>query len=363
MADKNLKPTVIEEIPFPVGGQKSSDVSGNSNSPTQIGDKSFPSPTIANNVVSASLNTISRRIISNFSFARYGAISVGNYDTGAGVRISPNGIVGGVAGVPNFALDALTGNVSIRGTITALAGSIGGFTIATGYLYAGSGANTAGIAPADYPFWAGATYANRATAPFRVTPAGAMVALSGVIGGFTIGTTTLFSPAVSPTIILDSAGSITVANGDDKVLLNSSSGVGWVDFYVGGTRRGGLKGSTSGLKAGIGTDGDFALTVNDKSFLMLGTSAGDYASLGVDGSNQVLLKCTSSNEFFVKSTNSDTSYFHTTNSHVYINTRDNGNLYITTGTGKMTMGSNLDMNEKNIDGCDTVWAKHFEIRP
>lgn len=46
-----------------------------------------------------------------------------------------------------------------------------------------SDSTSAGLAPLDYPFFAGATYANRASAPFRVTPAGALVATSATITG------------------------------------------------------------------------------------------------------------------------------------------------------------------------------------
>jgi len=77
----------------------------------------------------------------------------------------------------------LATSATITGSITATSGTIGGFTIGATYLYAGSGASTCGLSPADYPFWAGATYADRASAPFRVTPAGAITATSATITG------------------------------------------------------------------------------------------------------------------------------------------------------------------------------------
>jgi hypothetical protein len=86
----------------------------------------------------------------------------------------------------NMAGSLFASSAEISGKITATSGSIGGFTIMADYLYAGAGGNTCGLSPTDYPFWAGATYANRASAPFRVTPAGAIMATSGSIGGFTI---------------------------------------------------------------------------------------------------------------------------------------------------------------------------------
>lgn len=91
------------------------------------------------------------------------------------------------------------GNASFTGTITASAGSIGGWAINASNLARDTGTNatSAGLSPADWPFFAGATVANRATAPFRVSTAGALTATSatitgaitatsGTIGGWTI---------------------------------------------------------------------------------------------------------------------------------------------------------------------------------
>ena len=69
----------------------------------------------------------------------------------------------------------------------------------------------------DVRFWAGAAYADRATAPFRVTRAGLLyatgatisgtiTATTGTIGGFTIGATTLSAGTGNGKITLDSAG-------------------------------------------------------------------------------------------------------------------------------------------------------------
>jgi hypothetical protein len=76
-------------------------------------------------------------------------------------------------------------NATLSGTITASAGSIGGWTINSAYLAkdTGTDATSAGLAPLDYPFYAGATYANRASATFRVTPVGAMTSTSATITG------------------------------------------------------------------------------------------------------------------------------------------------------------------------------------
>lgn len=81
-------------------------------------------------------------------------------------------------------------NAVITGTITAGAGAIGGFTIGADYIR--DAADSFGLASTvsvgdDVRFWAGATFANRATAPFRITEAGVLAATSGVIGGWTLG--------------------------------------------------------------------------------------------------------------------------------------------------------------------------------
>jgi hypothetical protein len=75
--------------------------------------------------------------------------------------------------------------LNIRGIIRATSGDIGGWTINSAYLAkdTGTDATSAGMVPTDYPFYGGATYANRATAPFRVTNAGALTASDALITG------------------------------------------------------------------------------------------------------------------------------------------------------------------------------------
>lgn len=73
--------------------------------------------------------------------------------------------------------DASAATLTISGSITATSGTIGGFNIGTDYIR--DVADSFGLASTvsgsdDVRFWAGATFANRATAPFRVTEAGAV---------------------------------------------------------------------------------------------------------------------------------------------------------------------------------------------
>ena len=112
-------------------------------------------------------------------------------------------------------------SATITGTITATAGDIGGWTINSTYLAkdTGTAATSAGLAPSDYPFYAGATYANRASAPFRVTPAGALTATAGAMGGWTIGASTLSGGDAT----LGSSGYLDLGTGNDIVRLDASN--------------------------------------------------------------------------------------------------------------------------------------------
>lgn len=72
------------------------------------------------------------------------------------------------------------------GAITASSGTIGGFSVGSDYIR--DAADSMGLASTvsgsdDVRFWAGDTFANRATAPFRVTEAGAVTGSSITITG------------------------------------------------------------------------------------------------------------------------------------------------------------------------------------
>lgn len=110
------------------------------------------------------------------------------YDTGTGWWMEYN------SGTPRMSLGNSVGNkltwdgstLSITGTFTASAGTIGGFSIGADYVR--DAANSFGLASTvtggdDVRFWAGDTFANRATAPLRITEAGAIVATSATITG------------------------------------------------------------------------------------------------------------------------------------------------------------------------------------
>lgn len=88
---------------------------------------------------------------------------------------------------PGFGL--YSDNAYLKGLIQAASGEIGGFTISEAEgLYAGSGITRVQMKPGA-GFWAGATAIG--DAPFSVTEAGVLKAESGTIGGFTIDATSI----------------------------------------------------------------------------------------------------------------------------------------------------------------------------
>ena len=123
----------------------------------------------------------------------------------------------------NTSLDA-SGNLTatsatLSGSVTATSGMIANWSIGTAAIYKDTGveATSSGMSTADIPFYAGAQYASRTTAPFRVTSAGALTATnatitgaitatSGAIGGWTLGSTSLTSGSGASTRGVDSGG-------------------------------------------------------------------------------------------------------------------------------------------------------------
>jgi DNA/RNA endonuclease YhcR with UshA esterase domain len=95
----------------------------------------------------------------------------------------------------------------------------------TANITVGTGSNAGGLnsanAGSDIAIWAGSTFANRATAPFRVTAAGAVTATSGTVGGWTLGSTSL-------------SGSGTISVG---ALTIDTSGIAFLTTTSGATDR------------------------------------------------------------------------------------------------------------------------------
>ena len=117
-----------------------------------------------------------------------------------------------------------TFKVDSSGNMVVTAGNIGGWTITSTDVYNVEGNVGAGIGKngTTYAFWAGSTYANRNSAPFRVGHNGALIAnnatISGSIEAYTalIKTTLyLFNPSnTAQQTAIASSGSTLVLNGD-----------------------------------------------------------------------------------------------------------------------------------------------------
>lgn len=102
------------------------------------------------------------------------------------------------------------GNVYLKGKIVATSGLIGGFTIdATEGIYAGTGATRVQM-KVGYGFWAGATVIG--DAPFSVTVAGVLKAVSGTIGGWNLDTDAIYTGTKSTDDGFNESSGITYAS-------------------------------------------------------------------------------------------------------------------------------------------------------
>jgi hypothetical protein len=129
-----------------------------------------------------------------------------------GTTVAAPWVAGGVT--------TIEGDQISTGAITATKMSVvGGWTWSADYFKkdTGTAATSSGMAPTDWPFYAGAQYANRATAPFRVSPAGAVTASSGIIGGFTLSATTLWTGSGTTSAGIYSAGTTRFFAGSSNV--------------------------------------------------------------------------------------------------------------------------------------------------
>ena len=124
----------------------------------------------------------------------------------------------------NLTWDPDTSTLTITGIINATSGTIGGFTIGADYIR--DVANSMGLASTvtggdDVRFWAGDTFANRATAPFRVTEAGILFGTKIYASNNALGLPT--NPAtnqymvhlgntngVAPAILIDGSGAASL---------------------------------------------------------------------------------------------------------------------------------------------------------
>lgn len=195
----------------------------------------------------------------------YGVVAGnGNLFTTNGTTVTPSfldsdgDITTDADGMPtnaNFFFDIRDGNAYFRGKLKATAGQIGGFTIESDYLHAGSGGNYVAIngsgtnANSLYAFWAGAT--NPAIAPFSVKKNGDIYANQGTFKGVVSGASFQdrygnammtddykFSPDylelkglnVNNNFIVDSNGNVTIRNG--SISWGAVTGTGEIDNRI-----------------------------------------------------------------------------------------------------------------------------------
>jgi hypothetical protein len=124
--DKVYTPAVIDDLPLPgqvqEGQSQSEPKSGEVFRATNTKDTPLPRKVIAQETISSSLNTKSKKILGDFELADSGAISIGKYTNGVSgdVRLTPNGITArDISGNTTFAIDGDTGNAVFQGTIQA----------------------------------------------------------------------------------------------------------------------------------------------------------------------------------------------------------------------------------------------------
>ncbi len=184
-----------------------------------------------------------------------------------------------------------TKTLMVSGTIIAIAGTIGGFNIGPDYIR--DAANSFGLSSTvtggdDVRFWAGDTFANRATAPFRVTESGALTATLGTIGGWIIASTTLSKNNA----VLDSAGQLALGTGNDIVILSATNATYriWIGNAAAGSAaftvtKAGVMTATNGVFSGTitstsGTIGGFTIGATTLS----AGSGGGFTQLSAGGS-------------------------------------------------------------------------------
>jgi hypothetical protein len=208
-----------------------------------------------------------------------------------------------------FYIDGQTGyaefsNVYVSGEIEALTGTIGGFNIGSDYLR--DAANSFGLASTvsgsdDVRFWAGDTFANRATAPFRITESGILTVKKStdnqrVILSGADGTLVFHSPTAEVISIgsdtsrgINITGNATVVNGVYFAATTAGNGFYYTSSsnIAGNAFRADILGATAST-VGLFVDHDgstgYGIDIN--------TSAGAVAARLIQGSTSSALDIT-----------------------------------------------------------------------
>ena len=118
--------------------------------------------------------------------------------------------------------DGISWYVKTIGVLSATVGTIGGFSVGSDYIR--DSANSMGLASTvtggdDVRFWAGDTFANRATAPFRVLESGAVTMTSATISGVALTTDLKFGGSGADGAKTISSGTTTTSLAAAKVTI------------------------------------------------------------------------------------------------------------------------------------------------
>ena len=173
-----------------------------------------------------------------------GTVSGGAIDIGGADATSFHVDTTGQMWLGNAAYASAPFKVSAAGAVAAISGAIGGWTLGATSLTAGSGATTTGIdsGGTNPAFYAGA--ATPGSAPFRVTQAGALVATSATITG----AITASSGSIAGPLTMSGESSSIAIGTTPPTSATVGTGI-WLD-------RTGLYGlSSSVLQSKIGSDG------------------------------------------------------------------------------------------------------------
>lgn len=224
--------------------------------------------------------------------------------------------------IANFWLD-MNGNVYFRGKIIATSGSIGGWEIASSYLYSGSGSTRVALNGgtsyySEYAIWAGAD--NPSNAKFWVKKDGTFSATNGVFSGELKAATGTFS------------GNLNAAGGTFKGALQAATGTftGALQAAT-GTFSGALQAATGNFK-GIVQASDF-LDSSGRSMMNGSKFASDYLDL-----HGITIRDSSNNISF--------------------QVAQNGTVTI---NGKVTMGSGSSINWGTVTNVNSTQAPGYNI--
>ena len=140
--DKVYSNETISDTPFPNNTDATTvtDTTNSGTSNTPAGNSNIPSQSLplqvqAQELLSTSLNTRTKKIIQEFQFTPSGAIQIGELEIGISgdIRISPNGIIArNMLGDTTVAIDGDTGDAIFAGKIQSGAQVTGNLTVTDG---------------------------------------------------------------------------------------------------------------------------------------------------------------------------------------------------------------------------------------